>query len=43
MKLTENLITEFKYIYIDDIKKTVVAFANTNGGKILLELKMTGK
>ena len=32
MRLYEDTHTEFKSIYTDDIKKTVVAFANTGGG-----------
>jgi len=32
----ENLTTEYKREYTDNIKKTVVAFANTAGGKILI-------
>ena len=28
----ENLITEFKREYTEEIKKTIVAFANTAGG-----------
>ena len=42
MKLTENLTTEFKRIYTEDIKKTVVAFANTNGGKIFIGIEDDG-
>lgn len=34
MKLIENSTTEFKREYTNDIKKTVIAFANTNGGII---------
>lgn len=32
--MIENKTTEFKHEYMDDIKYAVVAFANTNGGKI---------
>jgi len=32
--LRENQTTEFKREYTDDIKKTVIAFANTDGGKL---------
>ena len=28
----ENIDKEFKELYVSDIKKTVVAFANTEGG-----------
>lgn len=34
MRIYEDTHTEFKSIYTDDIKKTVVAFANTEGGTI---------
>lgn len=34
LNLSKNLTTEFKEAYTDDIKKTVVAFANTAGGRI---------
>ena len=40
--LSENLTTEFKKEYVDDIKKTVIAFANTNGGKIYLGVENDG-
>lgn len=42
MKLIENVNTEFKRIYVDDIKKTVIAFANTNGGKIYIGIDDDG-
>lgn len=42
MKLVENLTTEFKRENIDDIKKTVIAFANTNGGKIYIGIEDDG-
>lgn len=32
----ENNTTEFKREYTDDIKKTIVAFANTSGGELLI-------
>lgn len=32
--LFENVNVELKQEYVDDIKKTVIAFANTDGGKI---------
>jgi len=34
MMNTEGITKEFKHEYTDDIKKTVIAFANTNGGEI---------
>ncbi|MEI6580188.1 MAG: RNA-binding domain-containing protein, partial [Eubacteriales bacterium] len=42
MKLAENLTTEFKRIYTEDIKKTVIAFANTNGGRIYIGIEDDG-
>lgn len=42
MNLIENVNTEFKRIYVDDIKKTVIAFANTNGGKIYIGIEDDG-
>ncbi|MFA6308942.1 MAG: RNA-binding domain-containing protein [Clostridia bacterium] len=42
MKLKENLTTEFKREYVEDIKKTVIAFANTNGGKIYIGVQDDG-
>lgn len=35
LNLSENLTTEFKEAYTDDIKKTVVAFTNTAGGRFI--------
>jgi ATP-dependent DNA helicase RecG len=32
----ENLTTEFKREYTEDIKKTVIAFANTAGGTLYI-------
>ena len=34
--MIENENTEFKREYVDDIKKSVIAFANTNGGNIFI-------
>lgn len=34
--MTEGMTTEFKREYTDEIKKTVVAFANTSGGELLI-------
>ncbi|MDR3264204.1 MAG: putative DNA binding domain-containing protein [Clostridiales bacterium] len=36
MRFFENETTELKSIYTDDIKKTAVAFANTDGGRIYI-------
>lgn len=38
----ENLTTEFKREYTDDIKKTVIAFANTDGGEIFIGVSDAG-
>lgn len=38
----ENLTTEFKQEYTDDIKKTVIAFANTDGGEIFIGVSDVG-
>jgi ATP-dependent DNA helicase RecG len=43
MKLTENQTTEFKQEYTDDIKKTVIAFANTKGGVIYVGIADDGR
>ncbi|MEG1603494.1 MAG: ATP-binding protein, partial [Cloacibacillus sp.] len=40
--LTENETTELKREYVDDIKKTVIAFANTNGGVIYIGINDDG-
>lgn len=32
--LIENKIIEFKREYVDDIKNTIIAFANSDGGTI---------
>ncbi len=42
MKQRENLTTEYKREYTEDIKKTVVAFANTNGGSIFIGIEDDG-
>lgn len=42
MNLSENLTTEFKEAYTDDIKKSVVAFANTAGGRIYIGIADDG-
>ena len=34
--MTEGITTEFKREYTDEIKKTVIAFANTRGGEVLI-------
>lgn len=40
--MIENEITEFKREYVDDIKKSVIAFANTNGGSIFIGIDNDG-
>lgn len=40
--MIENKTTEFKREYIDDIKNTVVAFANTDGGKVYIGINDDG-
>lgn len=42
MKLIENTTTEFKKEYVDEIKKTIVAFANTDGGDLYIGLNDDG-
>ena len=36
IKAGENLNTEFKREYTEEIKKTIVAFANTTGGTLYI-------
>ena len=42
MNLNENIDLEFKEIYVPDIKKEVIAFANTQGGKIYIGIRKDG-
>jgi ATP-dependent DNA helicase RecG len=42
MKLIENAVTEFKREYTDNIKKTIVAFANSNGGTLYIGIEDDG-
>ena len=39
---TENKTTKFKREYVDDIKNTVVAFANCDGGTIYIGVNDDG-
>lgn len=39
----EGLNIEYKREYVEDIKKTVIAFANTNGGKLIIGIDDDGK
>lgn len=41
-KLREDEYTEFKEIYTDNIKKEVIAFANSNGGKLYIGIDDSG-
>ena len=38
----ENESIEYKREYVDDICKEVIAFANTNGGKLLIGVDDNG-
>ena len=40
--MTESLTTEFKREYTEDIKKTIIAFANTSGGELLIGVENDG-
>jgi len=40
--VTEGLNIEYKREYVDDIKKTVIAFANTNGGVLYIGIDDDG-
>jgi len=40
--MLENETTEFKSEYVDDIKKTVIAFANTLGGRLYIGIDDDG-
>ena len=40
--LTENKTTEFKREYVDDIKKTIIAFANSDGGTLYIGVNDDG-
>lgn len=42
MKFLENLTTELKREYVEDIKKTIVAFANTDGGVLYIGVEDDG-
>ena len=39
----ENKTTEFKREYVEDIKNTIVAFANYNGGTLYIGVSDDGK
>ena len=40
--MTEGITTEFKREYTEDIKKTIIAFANTRGGELLIGVEDDG-
>lgn len=40
--MIENKTTEFKREYTDDIKYAIIAFANTDGGKIYVGMNDDG-
>lgn len=40
--MLENKTTEFKREFVDEIKKTVIAFANTDGGNIYIGIADNG-
>ena len=42
MNLNENETTEFKREYVEDLKKTVIAFANTSGGALYVGVENDG-
>lgn len=42
LKIQENETVELKRQYIDDIKKEIIAFANTLGGTIYIGVDDTG-
>jgi len=43
MKLYESEAVELKEIYTPDLKKEIIAFANTNGGTIYIGVQDNGK
>ena len=42
MKLQDNFDVEFKEIYVPEIKKEVIAFANTEGGTVYIGIRKDG-
>ena len=40
--MPENKNTEYKREYIDDIRKTIIAFANTDGGTLYIGVNDDG-
>lgn len=43
LEIKEGMTVEFKSTYIEEVKKTVVAFANTQGGAIYIGVEDDGK
>ncbi len=43
MLLQESEIVELKEIYVDDIRKEIIAFANTNGGTVYVGVRDNGE
>jgi ATP-dependent DNA helicase RecG len=43
MKLFESETVELKQVYTSDLKKEIVAFANTNGGTIYIGVHDSGE
>ena len=43
MELQENIQVELEQEYTTNIKKTVVAFANTDGGEVYIGITNSGK
>ena len=41
--LLEDSNTEFKEVYVNDVKKEVVGFTNTDGGTIYIGISDDGK
>ncbi len=42
MEFIENATTEFKREFVDEIKKSIIAFANTNGGNLYIGINDDG-
>ena len=42
LQLTENTFVELKREYTDEIRKSVIAFANTKGGTIFIGISNNG-
>ena len=42
MKYQENESVELKEVYVEDVRKEIIAFANTNGGTVYIGVKDNG-